>query len=53
MFRWGLGFFVVALVVALLEFAGTAVAAAGIAKTLLPVLNTLLGDHGGHALRGA
>jgi uncharacterized membrane protein YtjA (UPF0391 family) len=34
MLRWALGFFVVALVAALLGFSGVAVAAAGIAKIL-------------------
>jgi uncharacterized membrane protein YtjA (UPF0391 family) len=34
MLRWALGFFVVALVAALLGFGGIAVAAAGIAKIL-------------------
>ena len=34
MLRWALGFFIVALVAALLGFTGIAVAAAGIAKIL-------------------
>jgi len=34
MLRWALGFFIVALVAALLGFSGIAVAAAGIAKIL-------------------
>jgi uncharacterized membrane protein YtjA (UPF0391 family) len=34
MLRWALGFFVIALVAALLGFSGVAVAAAGIAKIL-------------------
>jgi len=34
MLRWALGFFIVALVAALLGFSGIAVAAAGIAKVL-------------------
>ena len=35
MLRWALGFFIVALVAALLGFTGIAVAAAGIAKVLV------------------
>jgi uncharacterized membrane protein YtjA (UPF0391 family) len=34
MLRWALGFFIIALVAALLGFGGIAVAAAGIARTL-------------------
>ena len=41
MLRWSLGFFIVALIAALLGFTGISVAAAGIAKLLFYLFLTL------------
>ena len=52
MLRWSLGFFVVALIAAVLGFTGIAVAAAGIAKILFFLfLVLLLFTVVGHLLR--
>jgi uncharacterized membrane protein YtjA (UPF0391 family) len=52
MLRWALGFFIVALVAALLGFTGIAIAAAGIAKILFYLFLILfLGTLVGHLLR--
>lgn len=52
MLRWALGFFIVALIAALLGFTGIAVAAAGIAKVLFYLFLILfLLTFVGHLLR--
>jgi uncharacterized membrane protein YtjA (UPF0391 family) len=52
MLRWALGFFIVALLAALLGFSGIAVASAGIAKTLFFIFLVLfLVSLVGHLLR--
>ena len=52
MLRWSLGFFVVALIAAVLGFTGIAVAAAGIAKILFFLFLVLLHiTVAGHLLR--
>ena len=52
MLRWALGFFVVALIAAVLGFTGIAVAAAGIAKIFFVVFLVLfLFSLAGHLLR--
>jgi uncharacterized membrane protein YtjA (UPF0391 family) len=54
MLRWALGFFIVALVAALLGFTGIAVAAAGMAKILFYLFLILfLVTLVGHVLRRA
>jgi uncharacterized membrane protein YtjA (UPF0391 family) len=52
MLRWALGFFIVALIAALLGFTGIAIAAAGIAKVLFYLFLILfLVTLAGHLLR--
>jgi uncharacterized membrane protein YtjA (UPF0391 family) len=52
MLRWALGFFIIALVAALLGFSGIAIAAAGIAKILFYIFLVLfLVTLMGHLLR--
>jgi uncharacterized membrane protein YtjA (UPF0391 family) len=52
MVRWALGFFIVALIAAVLGFSGIAVAAAGIAKILFYIFLVLfLVSLVGHLLR--
>jgi uncharacterized membrane protein YtjA (UPF0391 family) len=54
MLRWAIGFFVVALIAALLGFTGAAVAFAGIAKILFYVFVVLFViTLAGHLFRGA
>jgi uncharacterized membrane protein YtjA (UPF0391 family) len=52
MLRWALGFFIAALLAAVLGFTGIAVAAAGIAKIIFFIFLVLfLVSLGGHLLR--
>jgi uncharacterized membrane protein YtjA (UPF0391 family) len=54
MFRWAIGFFVIALLAALLGFSGIAVAFAGIAKILFYIFVVLFViTLAGHLFRGA
>lgn len=54
MIRWAIGFFVVALLAALLGFSGVAVAFAGIAKILFYIFVVLFViTLAGHLFRGA
>jgi uncharacterized membrane protein YtjA (UPF0391 family) len=51
MLRWALGFFIVAIIAALLGFTGIALATAGIAKILFLFLILFLASLVGHLLR--